>query len=365
MKGDCNTQTMMLIDFSNSFNLVDRYTLIREVRTHFPSIAKWVEFCYSSPSRLYYNDVVLSSAKGVQQGDPLVPLLFVLALHPLISQIASQCTLEFNSWYLDDGTLADDTLEVEKALKIIQNKGPKRGLYLNLSKTELFWPSPDPRCSEDGLFPANIGKASTGVKLLGGPVSLDAQFCSNMVLNRVDKTIQMMQKIKKLQDPQCELLLMRNCTGVSRLYFTLRTTSPLEIHAVTSRFDEHLFQYLRHIIVGDGAGLGLVQQRLVTLPIKDGGLGVYTMVDIGTYCNLASTAQTQQLQHTILKISPSAELSRSFEHALQVSRLSRVLELTFLLLGKLLHLLSRARTTNIWTHAQLMDMGLVSWHSLH
>ncbi|XP_026397442.1 uncharacterized protein LOC113292800 isoform X2 [Papaver somniferum] len=320
MKGDCNTQTMMLIDFSNSFNLVDRYTLIREVRTHFPSIAKWVEFCYSSPSRLYYNDVVLSSAKGVQQGDPLVPLLFVLALHPLISQIASQCTLEFNSWYLDDGTLADDTLEVEKALKIIQNKGPKRGLYLNLSKTELFWPSPDPRCSEDGLFPANIGKASTGVKLLGGPVSLDAQFCSNMVLNRVDKTIQMMQKIKKLQDPQCELLLMR---------------------------------------------LGLVQQRLVTLPIKDGGLGVYTMVDIGTYCNLASTAQTQQLQHTILKISPSAELSRSFEHALQVSRLSRVLELTFLLLGKLLHLLSRARTTNIWTHAQLMDMGLVSWHSLH
>lgn len=76
MKGTNNTMFMLLIDFSNAFNMVDRTTLIHEVRIRCPSISRWVEFCYTTPARLYYNESVLSSALGVQQGDPLGPLLY-------------------------------------------------------------------------------------------------------------------------------------------------------------------------------------------------------------------------------------------------------------------------------------------------
>ncbi|XP_026416496.1 uncharacterized protein LOC113311927 [Papaver somniferum] len=262
---------------------------------------KWVEFCYSKPARLYYSDTTLSSAKGVQQGDPLGPLLFALALHPLVLQIAAQCTLDMQAWYLDDGTIVGDTLEVAKALDIIQNEGPKRGLHLNVTKTELFWPTIDPRRNEVGVFPANICKPISGVKLLGGPVSLNTNFYSDMVTSRVDKTIALMQKIQKLHDPQCEILLIRNCAGISKLYFTLRKTNPQALQVASSHYAKHLLDYLRQIIVGDGAGFGLVQQRLATLPIKDGGLGVYTMKDTSTYCYLASYAQTKHLQHTTLQ----------------------------------------------------------------
>ncbi|XP_026392264.1 uncharacterized protein LOC113287662 [Papaver somniferum] len=89
LKGTHCTQTMLLVDFTNAFNLVDRATLIHEVRNHCPSISRWVEFCYSTPARLYYNQHILSSALGVQQGDPLGPLLFSLALHPLVVKIAA------------------------------------------------------------------------------------------------------------------------------------------------------------------------------------------------------------------------------------------------------------------------------------
>lgn len=131
---------ILMIDFSNAFNMVDRTTLIHEVRLQCPSISRWVEFCYAMPARLYYNEFVLSSALGVQQGDPLGPLLLSLVLHPLVHLISSQCNLDFHAWYLDDGTIAGDTMEVVKPLSLIQAEGRSRGLHLNINNTELFWP---------------------------------------------------------------------------------------------------------------------------------------------------------------------------------------------------------------------------------
>lgn len=134
----------MLVDFTNAFNLVDWTTLIKEVRAKYPSIARWVEFCYAQPARLYYNDSILASAQGVQQGEPLGPLLFALVLHPLVRKIATHCSLDMHAWYLDDDTIIGDTIEVSKALKIIQQEGASRGLHLNIRKTEIFWPAVDP-----------------------------------------------------------------------------------------------------------------------------------------------------------------------------------------------------------------------------
>lgn len=168
MKGTDHTIPMLIIDFSNAFNMVDRTTLIREVRLRCPNISRWVEFCYASPARLYYNEYIISSSLGVQQGDPLGTLLFALVLHPLVNMISSQCTLDFHTWYLTDGTVAGDTLEVAKALSIIQAEGSSRGLHLNINKTELFCPCSDPRSQAKGVFPASISRPSCGVKLLGG-----------------------------------------------------------------------------------------------------------------------------------------------------------------------------------------------------
>ncbi|XP_026411629.1 uncharacterized protein LOC113306930 [Papaver somniferum] len=127
-----------------------------------------------------------------------------------------------------------------------------------------------------------------------------------------------MNTIKKLQDPQSELLLLRNCTGVSKLYFTLRKTFPSALQPATIQFDTSMFQYLRNLIVGDGDGFGVIQQRMVTLPIKDGGLGVYTMADTFKYCYLASCAQTRHLQDVILQHTTSFDVSQQYHHALQV-----------------------------------------------
>ena len=55
----------------------------------------------------------ISSQSGVQQGDPLGPLLFSLVLHKIASAVDSdnEClNLLFQAWFLDDGVIAGLTL---------------------------------------------------------------------------------------------------------------------------------------------------------------------------------------------------------------------------------------------------------------
>ncbi|GKF38259.1 hypothetical protein Tco_0118320, partial [Tanacetum coccineum] len=48
--------SMLLVDFQNAFNLVDRTVMLEEVRLRCPAISRWVEFCYSNPAKLYYGE---------------------------------------------------------------------------------------------------------------------------------------------------------------------------------------------------------------------------------------------------------------------------------------------------------------------
>src|SRR3978361_171665 len=123
-------EVFLKLDFRNAFNAVNRKVMLAEVVNISPDIFPLIYQCYGKPSFLMFGKEVILSQAGVQQGDPLGPMLFCLTINNLTKSLIS----EFNSWYLDDGCLGDTPAVVLKDLQTIFECSKPLGLELNLKK---------------------------------------------------------------------------------------------------------------------------------------------------------------------------------------------------------------------------------------
>jgi hypothetical protein len=135
VNNDLNRSKVVLkLDFKNAFNSVERGCILKEVQCHTPLLYPYLYQCYRNPSTLFFGDHLISSSVGAQQGDPCGPMIFSLAIQPIILSLNS----ELNIWYLDDGTLADYPEVVLSDFKKVINLSRKIGLELNFNKCEIF-----------------------------------------------------------------------------------------------------------------------------------------------------------------------------------------------------------------------------------
>ena len=102
------------VDLSNAFNSVDRTAVRAGVAQWIPHLLPWACLSLSTPAPLVSPFGLLSSAQGVQQGSPMGPLFFNVAIHQAISNMPPE--LACNTWYMDDGTLVGPAAEFNLAL---------------------------------------------------------------------------------------------------------------------------------------------------------------------------------------------------------------------------------------------------------
>ena len=261
---------MCKIDFANAFNRVSRQflSLIFNDAALNGAFA-WVWACYGRPTSMWWHEVVIGCVTGVQQGDPLGPLLFSLVLRVLTARIREVAPdLALNVWYLDDGTLIGRTDDVLAALAIISTDGPALGLHVNFSKCELWWCKENQRMHE---FPPEIKRITTGgVALLGSAVGCGV-FAAAELDKRVVKVTRQIEALRALEDSQIELSLLRLCLGVPNMVYAMRTMAPQDITDPLRRADEVITAALQNVV---GDALPLAARTQAALPISRGGLGV-------------------------------------------------------------------------------------------
>ena len=157
----------MKVDFTNAFNTLRRDKMLSAVEEMVPEILPLVHSSYASPSLLYWGDRTVVSAEGVQQGDPLSPLLFCLSIYHMTTQLAS----DFKVFYLDDGSLGGNCDNVLNDLETVGTMASDLGLQLNKSKSEVVCHNPSTVAQFLASFPGLCVTAPESARFLGSPLS--------------------------------------------------------------------------------------------------------------------------------------------------------------------------------------------------
>ena len=275
------------IDLSNAFNEVSRNALLTECATHFPLLFKWVYWCYGQHPSLWHPMGTLGSEQGVQQGDPLGPLLFSLVLHKLVQSItgAAECSgLTFNCWYLDDGILAGPKSAINHAIHLIQLEGPPLGLRINIAKCELY-----SRSNLEGL-PVDIKRFNEpNMEILGAPVG-DIIFCAKFMAQKRARAARLLTQLTEVGsiDPQIALLLLRHCASFCKFVHLARSTPPPLISDGLALFDADVRRHFSDCVAIDASD-SMWQQAQLSL--SRGGLGLRKLA---LHCSAAFLASVNK-----------------------------------------------------------------------
>ena len=249
---------MVKWDFRNAFNSIARSKILALVDRDFPELSTWVWWTYGESTHLFYDHGHLVSEEGVQQGDPLGPFLFSLALKSLTEEIHAACPrLNLHAWYLDDGVVGGHVEDVLRACEIVQARAGELGLELNLAKCEVIFgkrprydPFPLPVVLQDGSVAKHGYKrlymdVDGGFDLLGTPIGSD-RFVDDYVEHKVLKRcLAAFAAVETLEDPHVAYCLLRSTCGFSRLVHILRTVPPTQAHKGARAFDAALSKAAR------------------------------------------------------------------------------------------------------------------------
>ena len=321
----------------------------------------FVRSTYAHPTSYRWQDAVgvmhqVHQAEGGEQGDPLMPLLFSLAMHDAL--VAVQAELregEVLFAFLDDVYAVTGPNRNREVFDLwSEHLWRVAGIRMHTEKTRVW--------NRSGVSPPNVEDLGEqvcnreGIKVLGTLVGTDL-FVSDAVTERVQEESRLWEAIEWVPDLQADWRILVQCAG-PRCHHLLRTLPPSQSGQYAALHDAGMLRAMKSLLGGLPGEPQAKEDacRLATLPMRMGGLGLRSATRMAPTAYWASSADALHLvqerlpalaQSIVVQLEAAAEppgwLPERFARGSPLT-----LTRSQALMGKCSILLSSSRKSELW-----------------
>ena len=193
---------LLALDFEKAFDSLEWifFFCILEKFNFDKKFIKWIRLLYKDISSCTINNVILTSSgyfsitRGVRQGDPMSPYLFILSPEASAQMVRDESQIKGLEMpigvvslllYADDVTgLVADVESANLVFSIVKFFGQYSGLVLNMRKTEALWIGENPSCEKNSI---GVSCHKQAIKILGVFKSNDMDLAIDLNLKgRID-----------------------------------------------------------------------------------------------------------------------------------------------------------------------------------
>ena len=290
---------IMLLDFANAFNSVDRNLLLKLACAHCPELAKLTLWLYGVESHLVTTrGDTLKSSTGTQQGCTLSNPLFALTMEFISTKIKNIEGLRVHQFYWDDTALVGSAEAVAIAARTIQDLSSETGLHLKWKKCHLHGTPEVIECckkmSEPGFSQEVTFHETLDMVYLKAPIGSE-KYVSFWLERKINDLSQIIQSISRMPYRHEACTLLRSCAAECRVTYLTRILPPRQIASFMKKFDAVLRKGFEDLV---GKSLEDKWWRLAQLPAKFGGMA------------MRSGLLTFGAQHIVSLTKTSAEVKR-------------------------------------------------------
>ena len=291
------TDAIILVDAANAFNRLNRNVALHNMQIICPPFATILINTYRIPARLFIvSGGEITSSEGTTQGDTLAMAFYGLSTKPILELLQKQVPEVLQVWFADDATGAGKL----EALKLwwdgIQKEGLRYGYFVKPSKSWIVLKDQTKleQCQE--IFKESpIQITCEGKRHLGAAVGTE-QFKNEYIDEKVSKWTNNILTLSKIAQSQPHAAYAAFVHGEQHKYtYFLRTLNNISANlkpldtAITESFLPALF----------GHELSENERNIVSMSLKEGGLGVKFVGAMSDSCYETSLKVTEPLSEQI------------------------------------------------------------------
>ena len=311
-------RVLVKLDVKNAFNTVRRDIVLRCIKERCPEVYAMAHQAYITPTPLLMAGHRIMSSTGVQQGDPLGPIAFALAVNSCARSLKSP----LNIWYLDDATIGGSVADVVADLVSISRAIPDLGLQLNAAKCEvtvlgnLGSEQHESAIRDVKIVLPEISETPlTRLQLLGSP--LHEAGLPNATDTVFDTISRLCQRVRCL-DRHTGLFFLAHHVSAPRLIYLLHSTPLYSASSSLRKIDDLVRTTLADVTNVDISGPAWEQ---ASLPRRHGGLGVRSVESLALPCYVTSLCSTAPLISAITTSNTDDVTSAALRPALEELKL--------------------------------------------